>query len=194
MKPLKQALNLFRSELKLSLLLGFGTFFLIAIASRIPYFGAWIMTFSFLIIQIYIWSWQSQSTLKFPSALIKKNFAAIVLTSLILVPTGMLLGSSAGVLQKTDQFLTSLPLAFFIIYLCLFFYIILSHALLMSLSKNMSVMKAMDECFAKSLKRPHTALLACFYLSVILLVATLPLGFGLILGFPMLFYVTYYSA
>lgn len=193
MNPVKQALNLFLREPKISLLLGISAYLFVLVVSRIPYVGAWFMIFGFLVIEIFVWHWQSQHSLHFPTTLYKKLLGPLLVTSFILIPTGMLLGSSAGVLQRTDQLLASIPLAYFITFISLYFFMVLTHALYGSVATGRSFVKTMDEQFGRSLRKPYSTLAALLILSAVFLLGIFPWALGLIIALPLLFYSTYFT-
>lgn len=193
MQALKQALNLLKNEIRISLLLGGISLLITLLASRIPFVGAGLINIVLLASPLYVWHWQKTGSRAFPKDVFRKNIAALLLLSLLAIPTGLLLGSSAGILQRTDQLLLALPQAFFLIFICLFFYVTLSHSLIECAQSGVSISKALDVCFKSNLKRFSAISLLCLVLTVIFILALLPMGLGLLIASPLMFYATYFS-
>ena len=192
MQELKQALNLAKNKWQVSIAIGIAATLFIFLVRFIPIISAYLMSVGLLITQAQIDEWLEGKSFKDFSTLRKKIFS-IMLTALVLMPTVILLGSSGGLLQRTDHLLPSLTPAYFLAFICLFFYVAVARSLWIERKENISIARALDRSFNESFRGMRKKLPLLLTLALAIVVAELLWGLGLIVVLPVCFYAVNFS-
>ncbi|KHD88468.1 MAG: hypothetical protein OM95_08090 [Bdellovibrio sp. ArHS] len=192
MNSFKQALIHLKNHWKYGLLIGALGLMVALILRHIPYVSAFLTAFALLILQHLTdrWmegkKWQNLSTLK-------EFLLPFVVTSLILFPTTVLIGSSLGILQSPQEYLSGAPLSLGLFMLGAFFYLVLTHALRYRMETTTGLAEALDIVGLASMKNFRVYFVLSFYLALLLLLAGVTWGLGFLVAFPMLFFSSHYS-
>lgn len=192
MQPLKQALNLLRTETRLALLLGSISLLTALLSLQMAVFGAVLISVVLLFSPLYIWNWQARGQRGLSFKLIKENATALAVLSVLTFPTGLLLGSSAGILQRTDQLLASLPQAYFLIFICLVFYAIIGQSLIFIARDNLTIAKALDLALKGLSQQILPLITMCLIIALFFIPSLFLAGLGLLLVCPVYYFSIYY--
>lgn len=192
MNSLKQALIQLKEDWLNSLLLGCIATIFVLLVRFVPYVSAFLISLGLLFLQEV--SNQYSETRKWPQnfSFLKQHLLSFVVTALILLPTSALLGSAMGLLQSPQNFLQTVPLSLGLLILALYFYLILNHALRLSMESGTSLAKSIDVAALASVKKFKDYFLVSFYLGVAVLIAGLLWGLGFIITLPFVFFATNY--
>ncbi|WP_373998682.1 hypothetical protein [Bdellovibrio bacteriovorus] len=192
MNSFKQALIQLKSQWKYSLILG-AIGFVVAFSLRhIPYVSAVLTAFALLVLQHLTDRWLEGKNWK-DLSIVKESLLPFIVTSLILFPTTVLIGSSFGILQSPQEYLSGAPLSLGLFILGTFFYLVLTHALRYRLDTGTGLAEAVDIVGLASMKNLRHYFVVSFYLALLLLIAGVTWGIGFLLAFPVLFFSSYYS-
>ena len=193
MPLLKQALILFKSETRYSLLLGAITLMGALFSNHFSFAGAFLLNVIIFASALQVWYWQTRKQRAPSFEFFRHHAGTIFLLSLLTFPTGILLGTAAGLLQQTDQLMTALPQAFFLIFVCLMLYWSTAQSLIFKVKNLESISKSLDH----ALKYISKNLLQTCGLLMIVAIVSIPafyfMGLGLILMAPIFYYLIYYS-
>lgn len=192
MQPLKQALNLLKTETRLALLLGSISLLTALLSLQIAFSGAFLISVVLLFSPLYIWNWQTHGQRKLSGRLLKDNAVALLILSLLTFPTGLLLGSSAGILQRTDQLLSSLPQAYFLIFICLLFYAIIAQSLIFIARDKLTIAKALDLSLKALSQQILPLITMCLIIALFFIPSLFVAGLGLLLVCPVYYFSVYY--
>lgn len=192
MNPVKQALIAFKTSWKESLYLGATATIFTFFSQSVPYAGALLIALGLLIFQeivnVSLENHQWQMNLSH----LKDHLSSLLITSFILMPTGILLGSAFGLLESPQSRWQSLPMSMGLFMLGIYFYLILSHGFRLQQLKHQNIAKSLDIAALSSLKHLKLYLTASFYISIALLTGSLLHGVGFVLSLPFLFYSDYF--
>ena len=121
-----------------------------------------------------------------------KDLTPFLVTAVVLFPTGVLLGSSMGILESPQPLYSALPLSLGLFILSIYFYLVLSQALRLRLESKVNIAKAIDVVGLNSFKRFRLYISISFYLAILVMISGLTWGAGFIITLPVLFYVSYF--
>lgn len=192
MNPVKQALMLFKSNWKESLYLGAAATVYIFFSQFVPFVGALLISFGLLIFQELTNVRLKTGKWKMDLTHFQHDWISLIITAVILMPTGILLGSAFGLLQDPQDHWRSLPTSLALFILGIYFFMVLSHGFNVQQESQEGIAKALDTSALASVKNLKIYIVASFYLSVGLLIGGLLRGVGFVLVLPVLFYTTYY--
>ncbi|WP_374029530.1 hypothetical protein [Bdellovibrio bacteriovorus] len=191
MNSFKQALNHFKGTWKDSLIFGLCATLIVFLVRYIPYVSAFLISFCLLALQ-EIAQYKVEKN-AWPRELFhKKSLPSYLITSLILLPTSVLLGSAIGILQSPQALWMTAPLSLGLLMLAVYFYFVLSHSLRFHLETNESLGKAIDVVGLVSIKSFKNYFVLSFYFALLILLSSLIAGLGLIAVLPLLFYVGHF--
>ncbi|QDK43843.1 hypothetical protein DOM22_01030 [Bdellovibrio sp. ZAP7] len=192
MHSVKQALIMFRQNWKDSLILG-------VLATLFTFFSQIVPTIGALLIAVGLLIFQELANLRLQKGRwerdfthLQKDWVSWLITAVILMPTGILMGSAFGVIHSPQPLIQSLPAGFGLMAMGVFFYFILSHGLNLQLETHMGIAKAMDRTVIAAIKNLGPFLAATVAISVALVIATYLRGLGLILALPFMFFTCFY--
>jgi hypothetical protein len=192
MNELKQALNLAKNKWQLTLIVGFVATVFIFLTRMLPLIGAWVVSIGLLVLQTQIDAWMDGKEFQ-DISVSRKQIPSLLICSLVLMPTLILMGSSGGLLQKTDHLLQSLAPAYFLVFICLFFYVAIVRSLWIERREEISIAKALDKSFSESFKDLRKKLPLLLMLSLLIIAGELLWGWGLIATLPLVFFSIHYS-
>ena len=192
MNPIKQALIAYKTNWKQSLYLGVVATLYTFFSQVIPTLGALLITFGLLIFQELANLYLENGSWRMDLSHLKEDGLSFFLTSVIMMPTGILFGSAFGILESPQGQWQNLPFSLLLFILGVYFYFILSHGLRLKQQTSLSFVKAMDVTSLASIKNFRLYFPACFYVSLILMVASLLRGLGFIVALPILFYCSHF--
>ncbi|WP_413576595.1 hypothetical protein ACLVWU_00985 [Bdellovibrio sp. HCB290] len=192
MHSVKQALIMFRQNWKDSLLLGVLATLFTFFSQIVPVIGALLIAVGLLIFQelanlrLQKGRWQRDFTH------LQKDWVSWLITAVILMPTGILMGSAFGIIHSPQPLIQSLPAGFGLMSLGVFFYFILSHGLNLQLETHQGIAKALDRTALSSVRNLGTYLIATMTVALALVIATYLRGYGLVLALPLMFFTCFY--
>lgn len=192
MNSFKQALTYFIHHFKSSLKLGVISTLIFYFSRFIPYCGALILGLGFLIMrdqgshQIQKQNWDRDLNH------LHHHFFSYLATSLILLPTFVLLGSALGLLESPQNLLMSFPYSVGLLTISVYFYFVLSHSLQFHLITKTSLPKAIDKIGLRSLKNASHYLSASAMMGIILALSNLSWGGGFLFSLPMMFFTDFF--
>lgn len=176
-----------------SLLLGVIASCYIFFVRFIPYISVYVVSVGLLIIQQITNNFLTNQKWPQNFSFLKNQLAPISITALVLIPTSTLLGSAIGLLESPQSIIHTAPLSFLLLIIAIYFYLILAHSIRLNLEENISLPKAIDIAALASLKNMRVYLIMSFYLGLLILIAGLLYGVGLIVALPLLFFGTHFS-
>ena len=187
MNEIKQALTVFKLHQKSCLAIGIATSLLIYAVSFVPYMSAFLFSSILLLADGCCVELTAHSQSRVSWRFFKKNPSAFFATSLMLLPTIILSGSSLGILQNPQEPIFTYPLALGLFWLGIIFYFLLSQALRLHVESDITFFKAVDKVALIILKNFKGYLSVSFYLSLGLMLAELTRGLVMIVLVPTLF-------
>lgn len=191
MNAFKQALNHFKNNWHYGLILGSAAAFIVLFSRHIPYISSFLMSAGLLSLQQI--ADQKIRGEKGKTLLTTKELTPFLVAAVVLFPTGVLLGSSMGILESPQPLHMTLPLSLGLFILSIYFYLVLSQALRLRLESKVNIAKAIDVVGLNSFKRFRLYLSLSFYLAILVMISGLTWGAGFIITLPLLFYVSYFS-
>lgn len=194
MQSLRQALNQFRQHWKDSVILGLVALLLTLVSHWIPLLGGWVLSLGLLLLEFAAWFWLQDGVWPSP----KKFWAQIqvmplLVSSLIVLPTSMLIGSASGLLQNIGEYGINLLLSLFLFFIGVGFFLILSHALGLTLLQKENLLKAFDKSTLAFVRNFRLYAMICFYVGAASMIAALCRGPLFVVVLPVLFYASFYS-
>lgn len=192
MNPVKQALIAFKTNWKESLYLGAAATVFIFFSQIVPFVGALLISLGLLIFQELTNLRLQSGKWKLDLTHFRNDWMSLIITAIVLMPTGILLGSAFGLLQSPQDHWRSLPMSLGLFILGIYFYFILSHGFNLQQNQHSGIAKALDNAALTSIKNFKVYLSASFYVSIALMIGGLLRGAGFVLALPFLFYVGYY--
>lgn len=192
MNSFKQALNQLKNHWQQSLVLGAVTSILLLLTRYLPYVGAFFISLILLLSQHITEQWLKGNNWKdfsFP----KETLPAFIIVSVILFPTSVLVGSSLGIIQSSQELWIAIPTAWGLLMIAVYFYLVLSHALKLRLENNVGIAKAIDIAGLASLKKFKLYFILSFYLGLLFLLSGFIWNVGLLVTLPLLFYSGHFA-
>ncbi|MGZ3769240.1 MAG: hypothetical protein ACXVCP_06350 [Bdellovibrio sp.] len=182
----KQALIQFKKTWKQSILLGIaGSAFILAV-SHIPIISTFIISVGILKLQAAAQAIINKE--KITNHFNTKNLFSSVIVGVILVPSGILLGSAIGLLQGQQELTMTVPVSMALITIAVLFYFIFSQSLRHNLETGTSIGKSIDFIAINSIKNFTNYLVPGICFSVLIILSELTKGIGLVITLPLLFY------
>ena len=123
---------------------------------------------------------------------LKTDWISFVIAAVILMPTGILLGSAFGLLESPQSRLQSWPMALGLFILGVYFYLIMSHGLNLQQDRHEGIAKTLDVSAIASIRNFKIYLATSVYVSLALVAGSLLKGIGFIAALPFLFYCSYF--
>lgn len=183
---------MFRQNWKDSLLLG-------VLATSFTFFSQIVPTIGALLIAVGLLIFQELANLRLQKGRWERDFTHVqkewvswLVIAVILMPTGILMGSAFAVAHSPQPLWQSLPAATGLMALGVIFYFILTHGLNLQLESHEGIAKTLDKTALAAVRNLSSYLPATAIISVLLVVATYLNGYGLILVLPFMFYTCFY--
>lgn len=189
----KQALNQYKEHWKISLALGLLSMMCVLAAPSVPLAGSFVLSLLLLSFQAVTWFWLEYKKWPQKNDLIPRIIIPLLVCSIVMTPTSILIGSASGLLSSPQGILTSWPLALGIIFLGLYFYFLISRALLITLSSSVGIAQALDQAALESIKNFKEMSPLCLIFSALVLLSEVTFGVIWILTLPLLFFATSYT-
>ncbi|MBO9665676.1 MAG: hypothetical protein J7501_02550 [Bdellovibrio sp.] len=192
MHPIKQAFMMYKENWKESILLGVAATVFTFFSQIVPTIGALLISVGLLVFQelanmrLQKGRWQRDLTH------LQKDWVSWVITAVILMPTGILMGSAFGVLHSPQDWWQTIPASFGLFMLGVFFYLILTHGLNLQLERSEGIAKALDHAALGAVRNLRLYFPTVVWISLALIVASFLRGYGLILALPFMFYSCFY--
>jgi hypothetical protein len=193
MNLFKQALNQYRTHWQESLLIGLFSFVCILAAPSIPLIGPFFLSLVILSFQLVIWFRLSNKRWPIKSDLFPRSLIPLLVCSLVMTPTSILIGSAHGLLQSPQNILTSWPMSVGLLFIAIYFYFLIAHALLITRATELGIAKALDQAALDTLRNFRVFAPQCLIFAVIFLISQATWGAGWILSLPLLYYVGSFS-
>ena len=192
MNPIKQALILFKNNWKESLWLGAAATVYTYFAQLLPMIGALLISIGLLIFQELVNNRLRNGKWSTDLNYLRSHVVCFVIIAVILMPTGILLGSAFGLLEGPHGDWQNFPLSLSLFMLGIYFYFILMHAFSLELETQKGVAKTIDAAALTSIKQYKLFVPASFVLSLIFMAAGLLRGAGFVIALPLLFFTSAY--
>ncbi|WP_413583175.1 hypothetical protein [Bdellovibrio sp. HCB288] len=192
MQSVKQALIMFRTNWKDSLILGVLATLFTFFSQIVPVIGALLISVGLLIFQelanlrLQKGRWERDFTH------LQKEWVSWLVTAVILMPTGILMGSAFGIIHSPQPVAQALPAGFGLMSLGVFFYFILTHGLNLQLETHQGIAKSLDRSALSSVRNLGPYVAATLVIAAALVIATYLRGYGLILALPLMFFTCFY--
>lgn len=190
MKWIKQSLDFLRKSPRESLIISILAMAALYLASLLHFAGAIVASICFVFLQAGVFELLSPKNQKFSLAWIftKKYSAPLLLTSLVYVPTNIMMGTLIGLAQGSSSRLLAFVMILTFSFFCSLGYLLVGHTVGFILRKEMSFNQALEAAL-HGFKVHRSSLLPLSLLStLLLLVAIIPLGLGLVVAIPLHFY------
>lgn len=192
MHSFKQALNQLKVNWQSGLLFGFVAMLFIYLARITPWIGAYTVSLVLLIFQDMarhlLIDKKHVRQLTFEG----KDLTSYLIMSLVLLPTAALFGSSLGLLESPQSFLTTIPMALLLMIVASYFFLVLSQALRWQLETRHTIGKAIDVLGLASVKNFKSYLVMSVYVGLLVLASGMTKGAGLIVTLPLIFLINHY--
>ena len=156
MNPVKQALFAFKQNWKESLYLGVAATIFTFFAQVVPFIGAFLISLGLLIFQELANLRLSSEVWKKDLSHLQNDWISFIITAVILMPTGILLGSAFGVLESPQSRFESWPMALGLFILGVYFFLILSHGLILQQERHQGIARTLDVAALASIKNFKT--------------------------------------
>ncbi len=194
MNSFKQAYIQFKINWKESLFIGCIASLLVMLAQFIPVLGPIFISLGLLVLQLLTNFWIRHSSWPKDLDFLKKSAVSLLVVGVLLAPTSILIGSAYGVLQSPQDLMTSVPTSLGLFIIGILFYFILVHALIQTERRSVNIIKALDQAALSNLRNIKSLALPCLIFAVLFSVNQWTYSLGLIVIFPLLFYVVYFDA
>lgn len=192
MNSFKQALNLLKVNWKNSLLFGFVAMLFVFLARATPGVGAIVISLVLLIFQEMARRLIIENKPLRQISFEAKELVSYLITAVALFPTGALFGSALGLLDSPQNFLMTAPLSLLLMIVASYFYFVLSQSLRWHLETQRGLAKSIDIWGMTSLKNFRTYLVVSFYAGLLVFLAGMTKGVGLIVALPLIFFANHY--
>ena len=183
---------IYKENWKESLLLGITATCFTFFSQIVPMIGALLISVGLLIFQemanmrLQKGRWERDLTH------LKNDWVSWIITAVVLMPTGILMGSAFGLLHSPQELWRTIPMALGLFMLGVFFYFILTHGLNLQLEHSEGIAKTLDKSALASVRNLRLYFPCVFYVSVLLIISAFMRGFGFIVALPFMFYVCFY--
>lgn len=192
MHPVKQALMIYKENWKESLLLGIAATCFTFFSQIVPMIGALLISVGLLVFQEMANLRLQKGRWQRDLSHLQTDWVSWVITAVILMPTGILMGSAFGLLHSPQELWRTLPVALGLFMLGVFFYFILNHGLNLQMEQPEGIAKALDKSALAAIRNLRLYFPSAFYVSALLVISTFLRGFGFIVSLPFMFYVCFY--
>lgn len=189
----KQALIQYKTHWQESLLIGLFSFMCILAAPSIPLIGSFFLSLVLLSFQLVIWFRLENKRWPIKSDLFPQVIIPLLVCSLVMTPTSILIGSAHGLLSSPQGVLTSWPLSMGLLFVGLYFYFLIAHALLLTRAANLGIAKALDRAALDTMRNFRLLTPLCLIFAILFLISQATFGAGWVLALPLLYYVCSYS-
>ena len=189
----KQALIQYKKHWQESLLIGLFSFMCILAAPTIPLIGSFFLSLVLLSFQLVIWFRLENNRWPIKNDLFPQVIIPLLVCSLVMTPTSILIGSAHGLLASPQGLLTSWSLSIGLLFVGIYFYFLIAHALLLTRAVNLGIAKALDRAALDSMRNFRLLAPLCLIFAVLFLISQQTLGAGWVLALPLLYFVCSYS-
>lgn len=189
----KQALIQYKTHWQESLLIGLFSFMCVLAAPTLPLVGSFFLSLVLLSFQLVIWFRLENKRWPIKSDLFPQAITPLLICSLVMTPTSILIGSAHGLLASPQGILTSWPLSVGLLFIGIYFYFLIAHALLLTRATSLGIAKALDRAALDTMRNFRLFAPLCLIFAVLFLLSQLTVGAGWIFALPLLYYVCSYS-
>lgn len=189
----KQALIQYKTHWQESLLIGIFSFMCVLAAPSIPLVGSFFLSLVLLSFQLVIWFRLENKRWPIKSDLFPQVIIPLLICSLVMTPTSILIGSAHGLLASPQDLLTSWPLSIGLLFVGIYFYFLIAHALLLTRAANLGIAKALDRAALDTMRNFRLFAPLCLIFAVLFLLSQATFGVGWIIALPLLYFVCTYS-
>ncbi len=124
---------------------------------------------------------------------LKKSIRGFLIGGLAVTPTGVLFGSALGLLHSQQDQLEQTMIAFWLLFLCSFVFLIFSHGVSINLESHQGLAKSLDVSVLSIFKQFKLYLITSFFMGISILVADFLLGYGWVISVPFIFSVCHFQ-
>lgn len=188
MKWIKQSFIFMFKNLKVSLILAIVGMLTVFLSSKLNLLGAILTSVIFVFTLAALFNYFAKRPLHRC-----KNKTSLFLIAIFSVPTNIMMGSVLGILQGADTVFLTLSVVVVFSVFCALSYIIIAHIVGFIVLQDMFFEKALKAALNGLREHRLNMLMLSCLSSVILMLAALPMGLGLIIALPMHFYMYYFS-
>ncbi len=192
MHSFKQALNLLKVNWKTGLLFGLVAMLFVYLARITPWIGAFTVSLVLLIFQDIARHLLIEKKNIRQLTIESKDLTSYIIMSVVLLPTAALFGSSIGLLESPQSFLTTIPMALLLMIVASFFFLVLSQALRWQIETQNSIGRSIDVLGLASVKNFKTYLVMSVYVGILVLISGMTKGAGLIVTLPLIFLTNHF--
>jgi hypothetical protein len=186
MQSFKQALILTKQYWKESLLIGLCTALVIFALQYILVFGVFLGALALLTLQIYLNDYFLHQQKKFNRAMYRNHIASWLIATILLVPTCILAGSAFGLISSPQALLTTTPIGLSLNIIAIYFYLIITQALIVEIKTSSGYIKALDKVALESLRNLKDYLFICVIVGLFLTAGSFLSAAGVIIATPLL--------
>jgi hypothetical protein len=189
----KQALIQYKTHWQESLLIGLFSFVCVLAAPSIPIVGSFFLSLVLLSFQLVIWFRLENKRWPIKNDLFPQTVIPLLVCSLVMTPTSILIGSAHGLLASPQDLLTSWLLSIGLLFVGLYFYFLIAHALLLTRATNLGIAKALDRAALETMRNFRLFAPLCLIFAILFLISQATLGAGWVLALPLLYYTGSFS-
>lgn len=195
MKWIRQSFALFKANPRQGLYVAVAGLGILVLSSFLGFAGVWFASLGMVYLQAFLFLKFSQPELSLRFFDLK-NFPgqrSLIVLSVLMAPTNMMMGTLIALIQGDQSWIATLLLSVVFSMVCSCVYILIFHAVGFVVIKKQSLVLAADSSLRGFHKNGRDLLALGFLLMVILALGALPLGVGLFLALPLIFYSYYFS-
>jgi hypothetical protein len=123
----------------------------------------------------------------------KKSIIGFLIGGLAITPTGVLFGSALGLLHSHQDQLGQTMIAFWLLMLCSFVFLVFSHGVSLNLGNYQGLAKSLDSSVLSIFKQFRLYLTASFFMGLSLVLADFLFGYGWFISVPFIFSVCHFQ-
>ena len=184
----KQAMIQYKTHWQESLLIGLFSLLCVLAAPAIPLVGSFFLSLVILSFQLVIWFRLENNRWPVKSDLFPRSLIPLLVCALVMTPTSILIGSAHGMLQSPQNVLTSWPLSLGLLFVGIYFYFLIAHALLLTRASDLGIAKALDRAALDTMRNFRVFAPLCLIFAVLFLISQQTAGLGWIAALPLLYY------
>lgn len=184
----KQALIQYKTHWQESLLIGLFSFMCVLAAPTLPLVGSFFLSLVLLSFQLVIWFRLEYKRWPIKSDLFPQSITPLLVCSLVMTPTSILIGSAHGLLASPQGILTAWPMSVGLLFIGIYFYFLIAHALLLTRAANLGIAKALDRAALDTMRNFRVFAPLCLIFAVLFLASQLTMGIGWVIALPLLYY------
>jgi uncharacterized membrane protein len=195
MKWIRQSFALFKTNPRQGLYVAVASLGFLVVSSFLVFGGVWLASLGMVYLQAFLYLKLSQPELNLRFFELKKfpGHRSLIVLSVLMAPTNMMMGTLIALIEGDQSWIATLILSVVFSMVCSCVYILIFHAVGFVVIKKQSLVVAADSSLRGFHKNSRALIVLGFLLMLVLALGALPLGVGLFLALPLIFYSYYFS-